>query len=324
MKKYFFCFLWLALHFAAAVEVLPAHSLSPLSRHPLYQHLLSQETLAPHQLNYAGTPVGSQEAIVLGAFIQGRKDLTGIELSACNLGDQEAELILSSLTHHTQLQYLNLGINEASQRTASRLSQLIPHNRKLHYLDLHNNHFTDASLTLILENLKGHPHISYLDLSFNTFHNSSLESLKGVVRERGSLKQLAISGIGLTALKAASLLAAISHHTSITELSLSYNNLSSLGRELGMMMKRCPNLKKVELVYCNLSTVDFKQILDELKGDTLPSFNAPIFGWARSKERRVIELALEDSFHNRNFKEFYKSAKGAAAAIKLKIRLGLA
>ncbi|WP_010298867.1 hypothetical protein [Candidatus Odyssella thessalonicensis] len=324
MKKYFFCFLWLSLHFAPAVEVLPAHSLSSVSRHPLYQHLMSQETLAPYQLNYAGTPLGSQKAIVLGSFIQGRKHLTSIDLSACNLEDQEAELILSSLSHHTQLQYLNLSINEISKRAASLLSQLIRHNGKLQYLDLHNNHFTDACLTLLLESLKGHPHIGYLELSFNTFHNSSLASLKGVVREGISLKRLAISGIGLTALNAVSLLAAVSHNTTITELSLSYNNLSSLGREIGKMMRMCPNLKKIELVCCNLSMADFKQIMDELKRDTLPSFNAPLFGWARSKERRVIHLALEDSLQNRNLKEFYKSAKADAVAIELNIRLGLA
>ncbi len=247
--------------------------------------------------------------------------LAHVNLAACNLTDKECIPLLTRLSQHSNLERLDLSINELGKEAAHHLTLLTDSALNLRYLDLHLNHFSDTFLIPILKNLQHHNKITYLDLSFNFIDSLSIDVICELARTASSLQQLSLDFIGLSKSKRLGLLQSLGQSSSIRHISLAYNSLVGIGKEIGQMIQACKTLTTLGLAWCDLTLADFTHLI-QVVNVPFPLSRTSIFLKTAPQKPRQVTLKLERTYATELIAAYYAQHKLETPQVILSFQLG--
>ncbi|XP_053169816.1 ribonuclease inhibitor-like [Scomber japonicus] len=135
-------------------------------------------------------------------------------------------------------------------------------------MQLHHCRLSETHCEVLASALKSNPHLTHLDLSGNKLSDSSMKHLSaGLESPNCKLKTLRLYDCGLSETHCEVLASALKSNPHLTDLDLSFNNLSDSSVKLLSAGLESPNckLETLELYDCSLSKISCDYLASALK-----------------------------------------------------------
>ena len=150
-----------------------------------------------------------------------------LDFSSCGLLEGGVKVISVSLQNLRTLKYLNLSDNKISDQAAQELSVALAKNTSIEYLNLSNCKMKETEIVAIGSELQKIQTLRILDIASNEIINDAAVVIRNVIYSNTTMKKVNLSNCNLKKPHYKNILQALKETTSLEEIDLSYNAISS-------------------------------------------------------------------------------------------------
>ena len=220
--------------------------------------------------------ITSQGVLYLGIALAVNNSLKSLcfcndmEGSYCDITEEGAAILASSLTVNTSLEELGLSWNEIGDIGATHIGYALRHNHTLKKLGLKLCGITDIGLQALACGLElaceGNDSLEELDLLGNELGESGATHIGYTLRHNHTLKKLDLVQCGITDIGLQALACGLEGNDSLEELDLMENNVGDSGAtHIGCTLRHNHTLKKLGLGQCGIKDIGVQTLADSLE-----------------------------------------------------------
>jgi Ran GTPase-activating protein (RanGAP) involved in mRNA processing and transport len=182
------------------------------------------------RLNLDGNRIGDAGARALSALINaGNSQLVSLELFKNGIGNAGADAIAEAFTFSSTLAHLDLQQNSIGEPGAGAIAEALKANQSVQVLRLNKNQVDMEGIEKIANALKSNSTLLYLDVSHNPLGRFGCKYICDALHGHMSLKEVHLSGVGLTDEHMEMLKQSIMFNSVLLVLNLSMNSIENGG-----------------------------------------------------------------------------------------------
>jgi len=233
------------------------------------KHGYKHESLRVTGLECIDNNLNDEQVIILTDLIKCSKNITSIQLEDNSIGSIGGALSLSdAITQNQNLTSINISTCELGDEAIKALSKSIMENKNLTNLNLSFNEFTnEGALALSRALTYDESKITDLDISGNLFENESITFLENALKQNKTITKLNLRCIGSlenTTIHAISDF--IEHNQSLYSIDLGYNNIDDRSAViLSKAIKSANNLADISFCFNSIKYMGICALAESIK-----------------------------------------------------------
>ena len=211
--------------------------------------------------------IADEAADELASVLLHNASLKEFDLGCNNLSTLDAVNIFKGMKNISSLETINLSNNNITDKATEELASVLLHNASLQNLDLSYNGLSASDAVKIFKGMKNISSLVTINLSNNNITDKATEELASVLLHNTSLQNLDLSYNGLSTSDAINIFKGMKNISSLVTINLSNNNniTDKATEKLATVLLHNTSLQNLDLSYNDLSTSDAVNIFKGMK-----------------------------------------------------------